>query len=197
MASRVLRSRGSVAIAACGKPQTVIASEMGVSKVTVHHWTSGQKKPSVDARARAKKLYGIDPAWWDEKPIKKKAKAATDVVANVPSLMRDGDGENAEAAGGPFFMARSLQREAQAQLDELTTAGSEWTAGERVRVMQGLAQTINVLSKLTGDYELGRRLTSLPLWKQIEQAIYGALKAHPEAAKAVASALDALDRQRS
>lgn len=198
MAARGQRSRGSQALASCGKPQTIVATEMEVSKVTVHHWVSGQKKPSSAKRDAAKKLYGIDPTWWDEKPTKRKAATAPSSPSPEPSKVpASGDGANAEAAGGAFEMARSLQREAQAQLDELKTVGTEWTAGERVRVMQGLAQTINVLSKLTGDYELGRRLTSLPIWKQIEQAIYSALKQHPDAAKAVANALEAIERQRA
>ncbi len=184
------RSSGSFLLAATGKTQVQIGVDVGVTKVTVHQWISGDKKPGPSKRPMLRDLYGIPEDSW-EKPHKPKApaKGATTKAADEEN---DAD---ITAAGGAFAMARSLQREAQNQLDELKNEGNTWTAAERARVVQGLASTVNVLAKLTGQYELGRRMLELPIWKALEREMFLALKDFPDAAEAVAQRLETFERQ--
>jgi hypothetical protein len=65
---------------------------------------------------------------------------------------------------------------------------------EKAKVMASIAATLNVLAKLTGQYELGKRVLRLPLWKRVEQELAVALRLHPAAAEAIAQRFAALDR---
>lgn len=181
MANRTVRNVGGDSLRRTGKAQTEIARDAAVSRVTVHQWIAGNKRPGVPKRARLQELYGIPAKAWDEPYVPRAA--ATPVPPTQESV----------ADGGAFSMARSLQRQAQAQLDELEHA-DEWDPVRKVRVMQGLASTINVLAKITGQYELGRRMLTLPIWKQLEHEIFEALKAFPDASKSVADRLERFEQ---
>ncbi len=166
------RSRGGYLLARLGKEQTRIGIEVGVSKVSVHQWINGQKSPGADKRETMRELYDIAPEAWDEAHV-----APTRAESTRPA---------AKDLGSAFTMARALQRQAQQQLDDLEDSEAKWTPAEKAQVTQRLASTINVLAKLTGDYELGRRIMKLPQWKALERDLYEVLKRFPDASKAVA-----------
>lgn len=180
------RTCGGYELARTGKQQTQIAIEVGVSKVTVHQWISGAKRPGPPMRAKIRTLYGIGEERWDERYVPR--------ASSAPPRSERREAEPDEATGGAFQMARSLQRQAQAQLDELEDEGLDWTPAEKAQVMQRLASTVNVLAKLTGQYEMGRRMLMLPLWKQLEHEMFEALRSYPEASRAVADRLEAFER---
>lgn len=190
------RSAGGYALARCGHSQVKIAEDVGVSKVTVHQWINGEKKPGKPKRDRIHELYGIAPESFDEpyRPAPKKP------FASPPPVDDD-----ASAAGGAFAMARALERQIQQQFDALEGADNEqdeagnviirWTPAEKAQVTQRLASSINVLAKITGQHELGRRLMQLPQWKALERVLFDALKGFPDAAKVVAEHLERFERE--
>lgn len=188
------RNRGAVALARTGKSQTAIAAEMGVSNVTAHHWASGEKKPGPANRAKAFELYGIGESWWDESPD---AKAKGKPAAATPAQPAE---DTAAAIGGTFGMARELEDMIQQQLTEARQELAkprdkrEGTPLELAKLTVSLVPALAHLAKLTGQYDLGRRMLQLPIWRRIESEIAEALKGHPEAAAAVAERFEALDK---
>ena len=60
---------------------------------------------------------------------------------------------------------------------------------EKARVMNSVAATFSLISKLNGDFNLGSRFFKLPIWRSIEKALEAGLRGHPEAAAAVAREL--------
>ena len=83
--ARGTRTRGGFELARSGKTQVKIATDVGVSKVTVSQWISGDKRPGPPSRRKMRELYGIDPAWWDEKPVKASPAAARAPGRSAPS----------------------------------------------------------------------------------------------------------------
>lgn len=182
-----MRNAGAVALARTGKTQQQIADELDVSRALVHYWLSGDKKPGKGLRATLRELYGIAEGLWDVEPEATPAPAPT--VAPVAPRALAGV---AEAVGGSLGMARELQGMAETQLRDLRE-DVEATALERARVMASLATTIRTLAQVTGDFEISRRLTKLPLWRRLENELEGALRGHPDAARAVADVFDRLE----
>ncbi len=185
------RTVGGYALSRAGKDQSQIGRELGVSKVTVHHWINGGHRPAEAMRARICALYGIEPDAWD-----REHKAAPPPLAIVRPLPvappeRDPDGGDDDEA---MQMARALQRQVRLQLDQLESEGGSWSAEKNASVMAKLSTSVNVLAKTTGQYELGRRILTLPIWKKIEAEIFAALKDYPEAAASVAERLEAFER---
>jgi len=164
-----VRTVGGYELARTGKAQTQIAVEVGVSKVTVHQWISGEKRPGKPMREKLMAIFGIRRGGMDVeyKPIVPPPKESTERAL-------DG-GEDDEA----MQMARALQRQVRTQLDDLEANGETWTKAEKAQVMQRLASSVNVLAKTTGQYELGRRILSLPIWKKIEAELFEAPEAVP------------------
>jgi transcriptional regulator with XRE-family HTH domain len=191
------RTAGGFALAKTGKSQVQIAREVGVSKVTANQWISGDKKPGAPMRGKILQLYGIAEELWDQasEAARSRAARAKAVPAPPPPPPPPPADDDAAAAGGAFAMARSLQRQAQASLDELEEAGAGWLPAEKAQVIQRLATSINTLAKLTGQYDLGRRLMTLPLWKLLEREMFEALKPYPEAAQCVAERLESFERE--
>jgi hypothetical protein len=61
--------------------------------------------------------------------------------------------------------------------------------------MKDIAHTLGVLARLTGQFDVGSRILKLPQWKRIEKALEQALTPFPDAARAVATALQALESE--
>lgn len=115
--------------------------------------------------------------------------------------------DDATRAGGVFAMARSLERQAQRQLEELSrdeeqsvsddpdapAPASRWSPAERAQCTQRLASTLNMLAKLTGQHDLHRRLLQLPVWQEHERELRAVLRNFPDAAKAVAEHFERLE----
>jgi transcriptional regulator with XRE-family HTH domain len=160
-----------------------IASSLGVSHVSVHRWQRGEKKPSADRRRLIQELYRIDPDAWDE-PMQ------TDPSIPPPPSV----GANmTHVVTGPIGLAYELERRAYETLRSLDDPST--TPLERARVMGVIAQTLTLVAKMTGQFELGKKLMQLPAWKRIEQEIHTALTPYPEAAAALRDRLLAVQAE--
>lgn len=186
MAAEKKRTAGGVALKRTGKTSLQIAKEVGVSKVSVHEWIHGSKSPGQRFQAKMFELYGLEPAWWKLDAPKSDPPPSSPTRSSTP---------NTEAVGGAFQMARQLQIQVQAGLESLEDPKQVWAPAEKAQVMQRLANTVNVLAKLTGQYELGKRMLQLPIWKQLESEMFEALKSFPEASKACALRLRKFEKE--
>ncbi|NUP05531.1 MAG: helix-turn-helix transcriptional regulator [Polyangiaceae bacterium] len=195
-----MRSGGATALLRTGKTLVEIATEVGVSKSLVHYWVTGDKNPGKDKRERLLELYGIPVTDWDvdaSTPPKTPPRA---IPAAPPPIRVE---SVAESVGGAFAMARELQQSAEGLLRTLREQGETDGDGhkptplERAKVMASLSTTIVALGKMTGDYDISRRLTKLPLWRRLETELAAALRGHPEAARAVAEVFERLDAAES
>lgn len=173
----VTRNRGAQALARTGKTTTQIGVELGVSAQTVSRWTKGEKKPNAARRERCRELYGVLEVWWEEpvQTVKRPKKAgAADPPPLVPSVP-DGDLPTAAVVGGSFGMAYELEQYAKTEIEKLRR-DRESTPLERARVMQAIAGALNVLARITGEYDLGRKLTRTAVWRRIEHELRDGLK---------------------
>ncbi len=201
--SRPERSRGAALLARIGETQDEIARKVGVSRVAVSHWLKGATKPSLATRGRILATYPIPITSWDEpnividEPIIVIDHASGRVSGtNVPTSrvtdqMIATFGEVPKR--GVFAKAAALDRMAEEMMAKLQSQEGA-TPLEQAKVMASIASTLSLLAKLTGQYELGSRLLTLPMWKEIEQALERALANHPLAAADVATELRKLDR---
>lgn len=172
-----------------------IAAKVGVDTSAVNRWISGAKKPGPTSRARILEHYGIDSALWDQHPEKSAPPPPRKEKSIHPPAAAPAT--DAIVAGGAFAMANALQRDIEDQLQSLIAEGKGWVPAERAQTSQRLAAAINVLAKLTGQYDLERRFWELPMWRAVERELTAVLTAHPAAAKAVRERFGELRARRS
>ncbi len=186
-----MRSLGARELQRRGKTQEAIAEKVGVSRVAVSHWLAGTTKPGPAKRAALAAAYGIPPEAWDQK-IPPKAKAAAAALPSAPIAPV----EIPEGVLGKAKMLEQMAHDLMVRLQEEMRADKpDSTHLEVAKVMNSVATTLNLLAKLTGQYELGSRLFRLPVWKRIEAAIYAGLSAHPKAAAELAKHLRTLEAE--
>lgn len=183
------RSAGMLALRRTGKSQVEIARAFGVSGPTAHDWWNGHKRPGPENRVKARALYGIPEGAWFE---------ADDGGTELAVVEDPGEGD-AASAGGAFAMAYELQKLARQVLRELQEDQArplderDRSLAEATKAMGSLVATIAQLAKLTGQYDLGRRLLVLPIWKRIEAALREAIRPCPECQERVATMFETLD----
>ena len=177
------RSRGATLLARTGQTQEEIAGRVGVSHVAVHHWLTGTTKPAGKKRVILLEHYGIPEAAWDEGGAKK-----APVSPSIEAPSRDAGLIPEGVLGKAAYLEERAYR-LLVSLDEDETA----TPLEQGKVMASVATTLNLLARLTGQFELGARLFKLPIWKRIEKGLEVGLTGHPKAAAAVARELRRLE----
>lgn len=181
------RSDGCARLWALGISQTEVARSCGVSKVTAHQWFSGEKKPGRLNKQKLLSLYDISPGSWE---VEHSTPAATPKEA-----------ADAVAAGGAFAMAHELSTLIRKQMDEIRAELEEpaderrTSSAELAKSMGSLAAVIGQVAKLTGAYDLGRRLTRLPIWRQIEVDFGNVIRDCPDCQEKAAAWFERLDKR--
>lgn len=179
----MIRSVGARELLRRGQTQEAIAKRVKVSRVAVAHWLSGETKPSAAKRILIAEAYGIPPEAWDQKATTKPKSKDAAAPASPPAPIPEGVLGKARQLEQ---MAHDLMSKLQA---ELANPEGPSTHLEVAKVMNSVASTLNLLAKITGQFELGSRLFKLPVWKRIEGALARGLEGHPKAAAAVAAEL--------
>lgn len=172
------RSHGAILLTRTGQTQDEIAERVGVSRVAVSHWMNGGTLPKPKKRDELLEAYGIPATAWDEEPARKERPPSSPPMPAALTAVPDGV---LPKAAKLEEMALRLMTELQDDLDSPPL--------ERAKVMSSVAQTLSLLAKLTGQFDLGAQLFQLPTWKRIELALERALDKHPEAARDVAEEL--------
>ena len=174
------RNYGAYLLDRTGVSEEEIAKKCGVSQPAAHFWKTGEKKPRAAMRLILREHFSINLEAWDEA---------------VPDPHTLGRGQSAVTAPidgsddveGMILELKGMARSFLGNLRGDTGA----TPLEKAKVMSALAGTLSQLAKMTGDYDLGRRLLLTPQWKKLELRIVSALANHPVALAAVADALEA------
>lgn len=170
------RNAGSIALNRTGQTQEAIAAAVGVTHATVSNWMNGRKKPKPDKRALLEEKFGVPRDAWDEAPKRTPRAAVTAAAPSQPLREVTPDTVLEQAA--------HLEREARQLFDDIK-ADPESTPLERAKVMNSVTQTLALIAKMTGQFDLGARIFRLPVWRDIERALERGLNGHPEAAAAV------------
>ena len=206
-----MRNQGSMALLRVGRSQTEISAALGVANSTTSRICAGAIRPSAELRKKIHDVFRIDPSLFDRELEPERGKlaaapgrpvAASRERPGAVSRRRPTDALEPppEPAGDPFDAVSVLDKAAELRelvSDLLATVKRDPSATpiEKARVMQSTAATLNVLAKLTGEYELGRRIFKLPIWRKIEACFTATLRPYPEAASALAAALEKLERE--
>jgi transcriptional regulator with XRE-family HTH domain len=178
-----------------GSTQEEIASRLGVTRVAVSQWLSGATRPAPSKRSAIAEVYGIAPELWEHASSDPPAPDRPAPTAEREHAARE-RAPRERPADGVLGKAHRLEQMAH-ELMERVQADPNATPLEQARVMASVAATLNLIAKITGQYELGARIMRLPMWRRIERAIADALQPFPEAAAAVAEAMRRLEDEHS
>lgn len=197
------RTDSALALASLGLSQTAIARRLEVSVPTVHHWVSGSKRPTEATRVRIEEIFPtVKVSGWEIRPRRGKAKTSaptthTDVAptstappsAPPPSPIQPRRSKMANET------ADRLQEEVEKVLEEINDPLVPTTPHERAKCLAALGPTLKHIAQIQGQYDLGRRILSLPAWHQIVGILEKALGPFPDAAAAAAAALRRIDEE--
>lgn len=172
------RSRGAVLLALLEVPQGDIATMVGVTIRTVTDWNTGRRKPSKDQRERMASAFKIPSEAWEEAP-----------TAEVPKAI-----PSERAVRSVLGTVPEIEKEILSLLESVRN-DSEASPIERAKVLSSCATSLGILAKFTGEFDYGRHLFRLPIWKLVEKAIRVALKPYPQAATALGHELRLLGGQ--
>lgn len=193
-------------LASSGATQESIARKCGVSQQAVGKWLDGTSRPGAPARTRLFEAYGIAPRAWDEPyvpgtipdldstsrvpPPSRLELEASGLAGAVPDL--DVPAPVVQIPEGLEAQIELVQRRARRVLSRLEQEADGLTVegeGDAVAAVLKLLERLDALKQRA----LGRNVLKLPQWKQLESTVEIALRPYPEAATAVAEALERLD----
>jgi|ERR1041384_2475166 hypothetical protein len=154
------------------------AAKLGCSPRIVSGWRSGQKIPNERSRATIERAYGIARALWDKAPSGAPASGSAPPPPTSDTAAR----ESAEAR-------------LRAQLTRLKEQRADPALTERGRLeLEKLELAASrALARAEGLELSERKILSSVAWRRVRDRVVVALEPYPEAMRAVANALDALD----
>lgn len=188
------RSQGAKLFASLGKTQAALAAALGVSTGIVAMWQSGKRTPSLPNRQAVHELYGIPVVAWDQAPTDDRAPRPASVASRRRRRSDDPRTRAAPSAAEAEILVEStltsridkLEIEADDTIDRLKSDKSV-TVLERVKAVESLGKTLIQLRRLRGEDASEVRVLHHPKWIELRTAILDALRAHPDALRAVVS----------
>lgn len=158
-----------------------IAAEVSVrSAQSIVDWRSGKRMPSVEARARMQDAFGIPIEAWSQAPSNGEAAAA------APAPLADPN------APIPSSLEACLSLLSQIQRDRVTP---NLLPAERVKLADAEARILKLRADLerSAEFSEDRYVRDHPAWLRVRREIAHALEPFPEAARAVADALERME----
>lgn len=198
-----LRSEGQRLLLCAPYTLGQIASALGVSKQVVSYWRTGKQAPGLQARMRLQGALGIASDTWGQEARADEVRplpappeltpAATPLWAPARPMAALPSSVVLPVASGPSTTMEGVEallvvvREARGR-DGLLAA-------ERVKLADAETRLLALRHRMERETELVEdRIVRLhPKWNQIKVAIAAAVVRWPEAARAVAAALQELD----
>lgn len=177
-----VRSEGQRLLLEVEGSLSVIARAVGCSsKATVGDWRRGLKVPGKVSRERLEAAYGIPARSWDKTPDG----AAAPPKPRPPKPAKRGDGATTTLEDVELLI-ESIK-------DELESG--DVLPAERVRLNDSLVRALGLKLRLDRESELleDRIVREHPKWARMRAALIEALIPFPEAARAVAAALQKLE----
>jgi transcriptional regulator with XRE-family HTH domain len=155
-----------------------LAARVGCGAAVVGHWRRGRRIPGEAHRHKLELLFGIPRRSWDV------AAGAEVVPEPEPKVAEDAEPEADPAA------TLSI---AKAQIDTILEALNDKTLtdGASAKLRDTLSKLLALRARLERDRDLleDRVVREHPEWARVRAAILGALRPYPDAARAVAEAL--------
>ena len=179
------RTEGARGLAKLGMTFDAIGKKLGVSAQAVHKWSVCESRPSPRLRIELAAKFGIATESWDVEFIPA-LPSSHPQQAEAPQPLRSEQDLLSKSKELENMIYRLMAR-----IDDDDSA----TYLEQSKALSSCAQTLSILAKVTGQFDLGKRIFQLPQWKQITKAFERALADHPEAAAALAIELRKLDVQ--
>lgn len=160
---------------------------VGAARQSILDWRKGTRTPHPTMRKRLLDTLGIPMDAWDQ-PWRAPAAAPVDGAPVVPAP--------APPPPAPVVIGGTTIEQCLALLTVIRTdrVQPNLLPSERVKLVDSESKLLKLLADLQSRAELteDRYVREHPAWIRARNAIAEALKAHPAAAQAVASALDRL-----
>jgi transcriptional regulator with XRE-family HTH domain len=165
-----------------------VAKRLNESTRTVESWMRGQRIPILRRRAHIEATLG-EPraAWWDEPPATTGATVvdAAELLASATEAEPD----------DPRAVAAQLAGRVRLVLAQLDASGATVDPTAASRIYDRLARTLAQLGRFDGTALTERQVIHAPASRRCIDAILTALEPWPDAMRAAASALRALENQ--
>lgn len=194
-------SAGAYYLSAIGLPGPALGKELGVSRMTVSYWLSGERRPAAAMRAKIQARWKwIAPKLWDvpydEATHKPQVRVVVNGTPNAAPAPPPGAAPpiGVDVPQGIFAKADMLERTVAKLLAE-AEANVSLSMAERATVAVKVADALERLAKIRGEWELSKRLFKTPAWREACEAMRRALTGYPEAARRVAIELAKVDRR--
>lgn len=162
------------------------AAILGVSPSTVLDWAHGRCCPDARHRADIERVVGIPRAQWD---------LADGIV--MPAELPPPEStlvSAVEPEAGPEFSAKEKARAHMVNLERRVRDAGNLGVRERALLDAAYSKAIAVFGRMSGELELTTaQILRSPAWGKICNTLVGAVEEWPQAAEAIAAALEALD----
>jgi hypothetical protein len=178
-------NQGALLLRATNKSLSQIVAETGASKTIASYWRSAERKPLSDKRDLLFELYAIPRDSWDQE-IDGTEAPSDEESSERPSLSAVNVGPRATAVDQlQAHVDRIEARLKQAEADKVGLRDWAAIASARTRALEVLARVNGDLSPSDED-----KIARSASWKRIQSAIAEALRPYPDAARALAEALE-------
>jgi len=179
--TKLVRSRGAVALLRTGKSQDVIAKTLNTTRGNVASYVSGRWKPRPELRRQISEHYGVDPTWWDQDSG---ALPLADLPQHHPRTVD-------QAAADLEDAVEIVQRELVSSANALP--------GERARILASLSVVLKnaaaARANVTPDFaELRKHILRSEEYEELRSAMREGLRGAPDAVLAkVEEAFERID----
>jgi hypothetical protein len=162
-----------------------VAGKVGCSsRQTVSDWGKGEKVPGAAYRPRLKEAYGIPAEAWERPPADGRS-APSPRPSSPPGVTRT-----------TLEQCLALIRDTEAELeaDQAAKPEDRLMPSERVKLRDTFARALSLRHRLESAGELleDRLVRQHPEWKRFRASLLKAVVPYPDAAQAVAAALQEL-----
>lgn len=160
-----------------------IAKRIGVSRNTVHEWRRGTKSPGPEMRDALALELGIPAQAWGRAPVDRPASPPSPSPA-VTSTPRPGE--------RPSTLDDVLQLLAELDAD---ASADGVLPSDRARIRDTKTKALALKARIEAQDALfeAQAITKHPAWRRIRTTIVESLRPYPDAARAVATALQEAD----
>lgn len=183
-----IRSEGQRLLLHIPGTLAVLAKRVGTTSQSVKEWRTGLAKPTRRMRAKVYSALGIPVGTWDERPTVAATEPTVPGAAGVElPLPPPSTPISIEDTGTTMDGCLRLLATVRADMAAPTTLPSE-----RVKLMAAEARILKFRAELESRVELSedRYVNEHPAWVRVRNEIARVLAAYPEAARAVAEALE-------
>ena len=161
---------------------------MGATRQTVHCWRSGTKVPARPMRETLEREFGIPAASWERTPVDRPAPRPAKADRPAPARTSAAPLAAPRPAGRPSTLDEVTQL-----LEELDEDASDdgIMPSELARIRDTKTKALALKARIESQDALfeAQAVVKHPAWRRIRGAMLDALRPFPDAARAVAEAL--------